>query len=261
MLVTLLALLGLAPCRAAACTCTVSVTKLTVDYSPAVFDPVQPVFRFSDRPRPLLGWQLSASPASAHAAALIVQTAYRVYVASQPSLAFPGLADIWDSDVVVSNASVAVPFGGAPLASGQRVFWRVQIWSNEGRAAGAAECDCGVSATVGAWEVPLLTDADWHGAAWLTRDAPHPPVPDCAHYADDPAPLLRHAFVRRLPGALVVAARLYVAGVGYFTPSLDGVQVGDEALAPGWTNFNRTVLYSGASGRACRGCAFQVEGV
>jgi alpha-L-rhamnosidase len=191
--------------------------------------------RLSAAPRPLLGWR-AASQLAPGARANLTQSAYRVVVASSPAL-LPGSPDVFDSGVVASASSVAVPYGGPPLKARARVFWRVELFDGGG-------ASCGFGAETGAWEVPPLTEADWASAAWLTRDAPHAPAPDCAYYDDAPAPLLRTEFALAQPAASVVRARLYAAGLGYFTPFLDGAQVGDEALAPGWTDFNATVLFS-----------------
>jgi alpha-L-rhamnosidase len=238
---------GVASAAASGAACAVAPTRLTVDYLPSPASASAPASflpRVTDSRAPLLGWWVSAtdpSPRPDPSAPRLGQSAYRLAVATDPARlpAAGGTPDVWDSGVVASPASVAVPYGGPALASRARVFWSVSIWDAAG-----APCGWAAANETGAWEVPLLSDADWAGAAWVTRDPqPHPPPTPCAMYADDPAPLLRAPFTTAR-GAGVARARLYVAGLGYFTPFLDGAQVGDEALAPGWTDFNTTVLYS-----------------
>lgn len=215
----------------AAAACTLQPARLSVDYLPGS----ESAPRVTDAAAPLLGWALARVPGGGDASNL-TQASYRIAVAS--SVALLDAPDLWDSGVVPSRDSVGVEYAGAPLPSRARAYWRVAVVDSAGGACSAA------AAPVGAWEVPLLTDADWRGAAWITRDAPHPPASDCDYYADDPSPLLRTRFDLSQPPAAVVRATLYVAGLGYFTPFLDGAQVGDEALAPGWTAFNATVDYS-----------------
>lgn len=224
---------------APAAVCQFVPERLTVDYeasppldgvAPASFLP-----RLSSAAAPLLGWR-GRSLLPYGVAGNVTQGAYRVVVASSPTLP-PDQPDVWDSGVVESAASVAVPYGGPLLPARARVFWRVATWDGAG-------ASCGWGAETGSWEVPLLSLADWAGAAWITRDAPHAPPADCAYYADDATPLLRTEFALARPAATLVRARLYVAGLGYFLPFLDGARVGDEELAPAWTDFNKSVLFS-----------------
>jgi len=93
---------------------------------------------------PRFSWDLAAE-----------QAAYRVTAASTEALLAADTPDLWDSGRVASGEHVLVPYRGRPLASGQRVHWRVTTWD----AAGAA----GTSAA--AWfEMGLLDKADWQGA-------------------------------------------------------------------------------------------------
>jgi alpha-L-rhamnosidase len=158
-------------------------------------------------------------------------------VATSPAL-LDTSPDVWDSGAVASRDSVSIPYGGPALAAGARVFWAVTVADSGARA-------CARSATA-AWEVPPLAEADWRGAAWLTRDDPaRPPPSDCALFANDPAPLFRGAFALRAPaGAALARARLHVAGLGLYEPFLDGARLGDEALAPAWTDFNASIGFS-----------------
>ncbi len=212
-------------------------TRLTVDmqHSPIAGDNASFLPRVTDSAAPTLGWQ-GASTLPPGVRAVVRQGAYRLVVATSPLL-LPASPDVWDSGIVASSSSVGIPYSGPPLPARSRVYWAVATWD-------AVNTSCGFSAEVGAWEVPLLTDGDWQGAQWITRDAPHAPPTACEHYADDPSPLLRVPFSLQQPPASVIRARLYIAGLGYFTPYLDNAVVGDEVLAPGWTDFNTTVLYS-----------------
>ena len=204
-------LLALAAAQAQAL-CTLAPTQLTVDYLSAPL--ASP--RITDSASPALGWQLSRAAGGGDAANL-TQASYRVSVAS--TVAGLDAPDLWDSGVVPSRDQVAVAYGGAALPARARAFWRVSVVDSAGGA-------CAASAP-GAWEVPLLADADWRGAAWLAALPPHAPAPDCAYYADAPAPLLRTAFALAQPPAAVARARLYVAGLGYFVPYVDGARVGN----------------------------------
>ena len=53
-------------------------------------------------------------------------------------------------------------------------------------------------------------------------------------------PLLRRVFMVRQP---VARALLFVSGLGHYEAYLNGAKVGDRFLSPGWTDYDRTVLY------------------
>ena len=53
-------------------------------------------------------------------------------------------------------------------------------------------------------------------------------------------PLLRRVFTLRKP---VAQALLFVTGLGHYEAYLNGERVGDRFLAPGWTDYDETVLY------------------
>ncbi|MFJ2766971.1 alpha-L-rhamnosidase [Streptomyces sp. NPDC087300] len=56
-----------------------------------------------------------------------------------------------------------------------------------------------------------------------------------------PAAQLRHAF--RLKGRKVARARLYATALGLYEAHLNGERVGDDRLAPGWTDYRKRVQY------------------
>jgi len=223
----------------AAASCPVAPSHLTVDFAPAAVGGAPPssfLPPLSDAPAPLLGWWLTPAGGGGGAILNVSQSAYRLTVASHPAL-LPSAPDVWDSGVVPSGASVAVRYGGPALPARARVFWRVEVWDGAG-------APCGAGAETGAWEVPLLASGDWQGASWIAAGPPPPNATDCDYYKDAPAPLFRAPFSLAQPPTAVVRARLYATGLGYFSPLLDGAQVGDEVLAPAWTNFSSSVLFS-----------------
>jgi alpha-L-rhamnosidase len=62
------------------------------------------------------------------------QAGYRIIVASSPTRADAGAGDVWDSGWVSNSLSINVPYGGAPLADGAALFWRVQTADSAGQA-------------------------------------------------------------------------------------------------------------------------------
>jgi alpha-L-rhamnosidase len=103
----------------------------------------------------------------------------------------------WDSGRVSSSESVLVEYGGPALWSGQRVVWRVRVWTDLG---GSEWSEPDV------FELGLLTADDW-SARWVA------PFESAALTAGArPAMLLRGEF--EVPEAAVVRARLYATAHG-----------------------------------------------
>ena len=176
-----------------------------------------------ESPEPRLSWKLGADPGSRNQ----VQSAYRILVASSRSMLAEGdEADLWDTGKVDSDQSIHVVYRGRPLASRERVFWRVQVWDGEGRPSPASP--------IAEFEMGLLAASDWV-AAWIG----HPQGGTDVEHAL-PAPLFRKTMQVDKP---IRQARVYVSGLGYYELTINGIKIGDEVLAPGFTRYDRTVLY------------------
>lgn len=102
--------------------------------------------------RPGLSWALASNGRGAR------QSAYRVTAASSLERLQTGEADLWDSGRVSDDRCFEVAYDGKVLHSGQRVWWRVQVWDGAGRAS---------PASAATWfEMGLLEPAAWQ-AEWL----------------------------------------------------------------------------------------------
>lgn len=133
----------------------------------------------------------------------------------------------------------AAEYAGEPLESDRAYRWRVRVWLD-----GAADPSDWAGST---FETGLLDPADWH-AAWISPKQ-EPTVVERwtlfdwivgkrpAGPADRrlrPAQLLRQRFHVR-PG--VTRARLYATAHGVYTAHLNGENVGDQVLAPGFDSY------------------------
>eukprot|EP00028_Trichosphaerium_sp_Am-I-7-wt_P013317 CAMPEP_0168511922 /NCGR_PEP_ID=MMETSP0405-20121227/2452_1 /TAXON_ID=498012 /ORGANISM="Trichosphaerium sp, Strain Am-I-7 wt" /LENGTH=152 /DNA_ID=CAMNT_0008530249 /DNA_START=269 /DNA_END=724 /DNA_ORIENTATION=- len=83
--------------------------------------------------------------------------------------------------------------------------------------------------------------SDW-GGYWISMSN-DVPKDDCAFYDKHPTPLLRKTFSIE-KGKHVERAQMFVSGLGYYEMSINGQRVGDSILDPGWTSYNKRVLYS-----------------
>ncbi len=178
-----------------------------------------------DTPRPRLSWIVESSFRSEE------QIAYRIQVASGRDLLLAGRPDLWDTGRVERTGVFQVAYGGKPLESRKRYFWRVRVWCLKGGRSPWSEPSF--------WEMGFLDPRDWK-AKWISDGKPLP-ARDEDFYAPDPAPLMRKTF--RIEKK-VARARLYITGLGYYEAFLNGKRIGDHVLDPLWTSYSKRVLYS-----------------
>ncbi|HMD70312.1 MAG TPA: family 78 glycoside hydrolase catalytic domain [Bryobacteraceae bacterium] len=152
------------------------------------------------------------------------QSAYRILVASSSLALARNHGDLWDTGVIHSAATIQIPYAGKPLVSGAEYWWKVQVWDEKNE--------------VSAWSAPAhwgmgLRAADWK-ARWIAAQ-PDGAAPSAG------MPVFR-ATVRL--AARPVRAIAYISGLGQYELSVNGGKTGSRVLAPGWTNYRRTVLYN-----------------
>lgn len=169
-----------------------------------------------DAPAPRLSWTLASDTRGD------MQTGWQILAASDPALLARDEADLWDTGRVHSDTSIQIPYTGKPLASGQRCWWKVRVWDGAGKPSTWSK--------PGRWEMGLLEGKDWHGT-WIGRNDDRNP---------QPAPLLRTSFA---VSGKVAKARLYIAALGYGEAILNGERIGDHRLDPGYTRYDRRILY------------------
>ncbi len=186
------------------------VTELQCEYlcDPLGIDVVQP----------RLSWKLE-SPWRGQR-----QTAYEILVASNKELLKEDRADLWKTGKVVSDQSIQVAYAGTPLGSRTRCYWKVRVWDKDDKPSPFS--------AVATWEMGLLAPEDWR-AKWIT-------APEADSEGMPPAPIFRKSFVLSKP---IRQARIYTCGLGYYELHLNGAKVGDHALDPAFTRYDRRALY------------------
>ncbi len=91
-----------------------------------------------------------------------------------------------------------------------------------------------------AWEKREFDDSAWKNAmAWLQKKGPEE-TPVLNPWIPDSVKALRKTFEAR--GA-VKSARLYATALGTYGMFLNGKRVGNDFMAPGWTDYREQVLY------------------
>jgi alpha-L-rhamnosidase len=197
----------------------------------------------------------------------VMQTSYRVLVASRPELLSQGTGDVWDSGPVASAEPWAT-YAGPALRSRARYVWSVRVTATP----------AGITASSPpAWfETAFLQASEWQGqwiagpershvstpvegeaddaiiraagefcrpVGWLTSGFAAKVVANNQGECRDvrPAPLLRKSVALARP---VARARVYSAGLAYNHLTINGTPTSDSVLDPAFTDYSKTVLYT-----------------
>ena len=167
------------------------------------------------------------------------QTAYRILVATNEEDLEAEENLLWDSGKIYSEESVNVSYEGEELRSGLHCVWKVRAWDKAGNPSPYSE--------PAMWEMGFLERSDWTGR-WigLGPDAVGDVEPPTGEEFDDvlrglsPSPYLRKEFRLEKP---VRRVRLYTTAWGVYEPYVNGERVGEDVLAPGWTDYRKRVQY------------------
>ncbi|MBU1187109.1 MAG: family 78 glycoside hydrolase catalytic domain, partial [Acidobacteria bacterium] len=142
-----------------------------------------------------------------------VQTAYRLLVSTNPVCAE---GDMWDSGQVKSERTAFIRYEGKVLESNTSYYWKIKYWDKEETESEFSKAAC--------FETGLLDiEKDWK-ASWITKHNQ-----------------LRKEFELE---ASPVRARAFVSGLGYYELRINGNKVGENVLDPGWTTYDKRVLYT-----------------
>lgn len=140
------------------------------------------------------------------------QKSYRIIVTDKDSC-------VWDSGRIASDQMLQIPYEGEPLKSDTRYEWRVEV-------EGSDNSFCQSEKT---WfETGLLEAKEWKGIY-------------IGETEDHSYHIYRTTFRSKKN---IIRARLYVSGLGHHICYLNGKQVSDRVLEPGWTDYRKTHFYS-----------------
>ena len=181
------------------------------------------------------------------------QTGYQVLVATSIDKLKNDNGDLWSSGKITTDQMGQVVYAGKTLQTSQECWWKVKIWDEQGNPSAWSE--------PAQWTMGVLNNTDWKGH-WISavgaekyahqyasahsdfnllRDLrefrANKPKPEDTNYS---SMLLRKDFKARTE---LVRAVVHVCGLGQYVLFLNGSKVGDYLLAPGWSDYRKTVLY------------------
>lgn len=184
-------------------------------------------------------WQTEAQ------ARAVEQQAYQILVASSAEKLQAGEADVWNSGVVKSDASVLVGYQGPALESARYYYWKVRVWINRNPEPQESETAFFLTA--------LKDEKDWKSSQWIGMDRAFP-WEDEGTNARLSARYLRNVF--RVRDAEIKQAVVAVTGLGLYELYLNGQRVngdlcdaqgnieGQAVMMPAPTDFRKTIYYN-----------------
>ena len=173
-------------------------------------------------PKPNFSWKLPVSKD------IESQFAYQIVVASSKDL-LPNNADLWDSKKQETAQSTFINYKGEALQSRQKVFWQVRFWNQDKKASEWSD--------VNHFELGLLKNSDWK-AKWTGLDTAKDSIKGVRKFLMHRPQYLRKGFELN---SEVESARLYITSKGVFDVHLNGNDVSNDVLTPGWTPYNKRI--------------------
>jgi len=184
-------------------------------------------------------WEMASGQNNQH------QTAYQLVIASTPEKLDAGMYDVYNTQKVNNEQNIMVACQ-KNLEAARVYYWKARVWDAEGKASAWCKNQQFVTG--------IFTANDWGKAKWIgyeelpdsMRLVPglHAPSNDEGGnkaFKRPVVPLLRKQFTvhKKIGNAL-----LFVTGLGQYELTINGSKVGNAFLSPGWTYFDKTVLYN-----------------
>ncbi|CAG5006275.1 Alpha-L-rhamnosidase [Dyadobacter sp. CECT 9275] len=175
----------------------------------------------------------------------VTQSAYQLVIASSPAKLKAGQFDVFNSGTVKSEQSIQIRYHGKNLKPAETYFWKVRVWDNRSQQSGWSDTQ---HFTTG-----IFTEGDWKNALWIGYED----MPDTERVVpfvhgkmkagnsriikNAISPLLRKEFK---VSKKVQKALLFISGLGHYEASINGGKIGKAFLSPGWTSYDKTILYN-----------------
>jgi alpha-L-rhamnosidase len=153
------------------------------------------------------------------------QSAYQILVSSRQELLDSDLGDTWDSGKVSSDQTIQIDYEGTPLRSGQRLWWKVRSWDLYSDRPSRWS-------TNASFQMGLLSSNEWTNTLWI-GEAAYDRAKPCPMYRSPPFVLAKR----------IKRATAYVSAKGVYELWLNGQRIGQNVLAPEWTDYRKRLQY------------------
>ena len=165
-----------------------------------------------DTREPRLSWQIGSNTRGAR------QTAYQIIVATTVANLTANKGDLWDTGKVASNETIQIAYRGKPLQSRQQCSWKVRVWDQNDKPSSWSK--------PARWSMGLMEPADW-SAKWVGDKLPS--------VENVSATMLRREFKLSSEAKRAI---VYASALGVYELHINGQRVGDQLLAPEFTDYH-----------------------
>lgn len=163
----------------------------------------------------------------------VVQTSYRIGIASDRQNLDEDNYDIWDSGIINSDECIEIKYEGLKLKSKNTYWWKVICKTNTGNE---------LVSDIASFGMGMLLESDWK-CGFIGLDAKHTIISEEAgEKAGAPSPFLRKTFK---VDKNIKSAKVFATAFGIYELRLNGKKVGMYELAPGWTDYDKSLQYQG----------------
>lgn len=181
-----------------------NISNLTCEY--------QPFLLGTDVTKPRFSWMSESDKRNTK------QVSYQIMVALDDQFN----TIVWDSGEVNNDQSIHIQYKGEPLQSFTRYFYKVRISDNIGRYSEWS--------AINWFETAFLEGDEWK-ANWITPKKQE---------VEEEVFALRNTFFLKQN---IQSARVYVTSLGIYQLYMNGQEIGDALLTPGWTSYHQRLQY------------------
>ncbi len=175
----------------------------------------------------------------------VMQTSYRIIVASTMENARNNIGDLWDSKTIASNQMLYIPYQGKQLHSRDKAYWKIvtavtyeDATSEANDKKGSKTKHMETESPVQNFEISLLDPEDW-SALWIGHEFDDDSLVRKTRIA---ARYIRKEFQLRDD---VREARLYVCGLGQYSAFLNGTEIAQEEIfKPALSDYRKRVYFN-----------------
>jgi hypothetical protein len=195
--------------------------------------------------QPRFSWQLVSKEQN------VTQTGYQILIASSEEKLKEDQGDIWNSGRVNSNKNLQITFGGSPLKSETKYFWKVKVWNQKGKVSNWSKSAFFRIAPSNSDLNPIwigaITKADSHlpeGRNYHTATFNKEKKASLINASDS---LSRRSIMLRKPFSVakeIKEALVYISGLGHYQLTINGKKIGNSEFAPLWTDYDKSVNYN-----------------
>ena len=182
-------------------------------------------------------WELAASENDQF------QTAYQLVIASSKEKLNTHNYDVYNSSFIKTDANIMIAYKGKALQTSKTYYWKLRVWDKNNKP--SAWCNAQQFTTA-------LNEKDWGNAQWVgyenfadsMRIVPGSEAgrgtvsKGCMRMV---VPYFRKNFIAKKQ---ITQALAFVTGVGQYEFEVNGNKAANSFLSPGWTFYDKTVLYN-----------------